>query len=100
MNFNIQLIELLIEPQIVAQLIVQLITRSYFWGINNTRRAVWILDLLTRNAVGLVILKTSISDYPKEKVQTTDTDTGNDTDTNTYGLIVVNGACKLVIYAR
>ena len=35
LNFNIQLIELLIEPQIVAQLIVQLIDRSYFWDIGH-----------------------------------------------------------------
>ena len=35
LNFNIKLIELLIEPQIVAELIVQLIDRSYFWDIGH-----------------------------------------------------------------
>ena len=33
LNFDIQLIELLIEPQVVAQIIVQLIDQSYFWDI-------------------------------------------------------------------
>ena len=35
LNFNIQLIELLIEQQIVPQLIIQLFDRSYFWDIGH-----------------------------------------------------------------